>query len=120
MAVWGEKFVAILPGSDIDAACAEAASLRREIMMFDSLPWLADRHITVSIGVAVARMAAYTTRIVATAAWSSVGKLRRENSAYPGRGAEDSATTASVHPWIDRYDELAAVYASAEKAYSAV
>lgn len=50
----GEEFVAVLPGADIDAACAAAESLRQQIMRFDSLPWLATRPMTVSIGVAVA------------------------------------------------------------------
>jgi diguanylate cyclase (GGDEF)-like protein len=51
----GEEFVAVLPGADIDAACAVAESLRKQVMALDSLPWLADRQITVSIGVAVAQ-----------------------------------------------------------------
>jgi len=50
----GEEFVAMLPGADIDAAIATAESLRKQVMALDSLPWLAERRITVSIGVAVA------------------------------------------------------------------
>ena len=50
----GEEFVAVLPGADIDAACLVAESLRRQVMALDALPWLAERRITVSIGVAVA------------------------------------------------------------------
>lgn len=50
----GEEFVVVLPGADIDAACSAAESLRRQIMTFDALAWLAARPMTVSIGVAVA------------------------------------------------------------------
>ena len=50
----GEEFVAVLPAADIDAACSVAEALRKQVMALDSLPWLADRPITVSIGVAVA------------------------------------------------------------------
>lgn len=51
----GEEFVAVMPGADIEMACAIAETLRQQVMSLDSLPWLNERPMTVSIGVAVAR-----------------------------------------------------------------
>jgi diguanylate cyclase (GGDEF)-like protein len=53
----GEEFIAMLPGADIDAAILTAELLRKQVMALDSLPWLAERRITVSIGVSVAHAA---------------------------------------------------------------
>ena len=50
----GEEFVAVVPGADIERACAVAESLRQQVMSLNSLPWLTERPMTVSIGVAVA------------------------------------------------------------------
>jgi diguanylate cyclase (GGDEF)-like protein len=50
----GEEFVAMLPGADIDAAIVVAETLRRQVMALDSRPWLPERPMTVSIGIAVA------------------------------------------------------------------
>jgi diguanylate cyclase (GGDEF)-like protein len=50
----GEEFVAMLPGADIDAAIVVAENLRRQVMALDSRPWLPERPMTVSIGIAVA------------------------------------------------------------------
>lgn len=47
----GEEFIAVLPASDTAQACEVAESIRTQIMAIDSLPWLKDRKITVSIGV---------------------------------------------------------------------
>jgi diguanylate cyclase (GGDEF)-like protein len=54
----GEEFVAVLPSMGDEAACDIAETIRRQVMAIDSLSWLGERRITVSIGV--------TTRAEAT------------------------------------------------------
>jgi diguanylate cyclase (GGDEF)-like protein len=47
----GEEFVVVLPETALEAATATAERIREEVMRIDSRRWLADRRITVSIGV---------------------------------------------------------------------
>ncbi len=47
----GEEFVAVLPSTDNEAACDIAETIRQRVMAIDSLSWLGERRITVSIGV---------------------------------------------------------------------
>lgn len=47
----GEEFIAVLPGCDTAQACEIAEAIRTQVMAIDSLPWLQDRKITVSVGV---------------------------------------------------------------------
>jgi diguanylate cyclase (GGDEF)-like protein len=50
----GEEFIAILPATDGERALTMAERLRMQVMAIDSLPWLVERRITVSVGVSVA------------------------------------------------------------------
>ena len=47
----GEEFAAVLPGTDNTTACDIAERIRCRVMSIDSLSWLGERRITVSIGV---------------------------------------------------------------------
>lgn len=47
----GEEFVAVLPGTSGADAAEAAEALRRQVMAIDSLSWIGERRITVSIGV---------------------------------------------------------------------
>jgi diguanylate cyclase (GGDEF)-like protein len=47
----GEEFVVVLPGVDLAQACEMAERIRSGVMSIDTQRWLADRKITVSIGV---------------------------------------------------------------------
>ena len=47
----GEEFVGILPQADIQQAIDVAEHVRKEVIRIDALCWMADRPITVSIGV---------------------------------------------------------------------
>ena len=57
----GEEFIAVLPDSNCERAVEIAEQVRTAIMQIDSLRWLTDRRITVSIGVAAAEQAAETS-----------------------------------------------------------
>jgi diguanylate cyclase (GGDEF)-like protein len=50
----GEEFIAVLPDTHCDAAVEVAERVRLAIMEIDSLGWLVDRRITVSVGVSTA------------------------------------------------------------------
>ena len=56
----GEEFIAILPETDGERAVEIAERLRAEVMRIDTLPWLVERRITISIGVATTQDAAET------------------------------------------------------------
>jgi diguanylate cyclase (GGDEF)-like protein len=58
----GEEFIAILPDADCDRALQIAEELRSQVMNIDSLPWLAQHRITVSIGVSTTATDAPETR----------------------------------------------------------
>lgn len=47
----GEEFIAVLPDTQSSRACEVAEKIRSDVMHIDSLAWLKDRRITVSIGV---------------------------------------------------------------------
>jgi diguanylate cyclase (GGDEF)-like protein len=49
----GEEFVVVLPDTSIEAATAIAERVREDVMRIDTRRWLADRKITVSVGVTV-------------------------------------------------------------------
>jgi diguanylate cyclase (GGDEF)-like protein len=49
----GEEFVVVLPDTAMEAATATAERIREDVMRIDTRRWLADRKITVSIGVTV-------------------------------------------------------------------
>ena len=49
----GEEFVVVLPDTGVDDAAVIAERIREEVMRIDTRRWLADRKITVSIGVTV-------------------------------------------------------------------
>jgi diguanylate cyclase (GGDEF)-like protein len=51
----GEEFVVTVPGADMAAALRLAERCREQVMTIDSRRWLADRRITVSIGLTVSR-----------------------------------------------------------------
>jgi diguanylate cyclase (GGDEF)-like protein len=51
----GEEFVVVLPGADFDKAYRLAERFREAVMGIDTERWLADRRITVSIGLTMAR-----------------------------------------------------------------
>ncbi len=51
----GEEFVIVLPDTDVDAAKQLAESIRASVMTIDTRRWLADRRLTVSIGVTVSK-----------------------------------------------------------------
>ncbi len=46
----GEEFVVVIPGADFDKAYRLAERFREGVMSIDTRRWLADRRITVSIG----------------------------------------------------------------------
>jgi diguanylate cyclase (GGDEF)-like protein len=50
----GEEFALVLPNSTIDEALATAEALRQRVHALDLARWLADRRITVSIGITTA------------------------------------------------------------------
>jgi len=49
----GEEFVAVLPDTSLQRAGEIAESVRAQVMAIDTRRWLADRRITVSVGVTV-------------------------------------------------------------------
>jgi diguanylate cyclase (GGDEF)-like protein len=51
----GEEFVVVLPQADVDAAQQLAERFREEVSLLDTRRWLADRRITVSIGLTVSK-----------------------------------------------------------------
>jgi diguanylate cyclase (GGDEF)-like protein len=57
----GEEFVVVLPGADQQEAQRIANEFREEVMTIDTRRWLADRRITVSIGLTTARASGDTS-----------------------------------------------------------
>jgi diguanylate cyclase (GGDEF)-like protein len=51
----GEEFAVVLPDSDADAAARLAERFRQSVMTIDTRRWLADRRLTVSIGMTVSK-----------------------------------------------------------------
>lgn len=51
----GEEFVVVLPGADFEMAYRLAERFREAVMGIDTRRWLADRRITVSIGLTLSR-----------------------------------------------------------------
>jgi diguanylate cyclase (GGDEF)-like protein len=51
----GEEFVVVVPGADFDKAYRLAERFRESVMSIDTRRWLADRRITVSIGLTLSR-----------------------------------------------------------------
>lgn len=51
----GEEFVVVIPGADFDKAYRLAERFRESVMSIDTQRWLADRRITVSIGLTMAK-----------------------------------------------------------------
>ncbi|HEY0942093.1 MAG TPA: tetratricopeptide repeat-containing diguanylate cyclase [Steroidobacter sp.] len=51
----GEEFVVVIPGADFDKAYRLAERFREGVMSIDTRRWLADRRITVSIGLTMSK-----------------------------------------------------------------
>jgi diguanylate cyclase (GGDEF)-like protein len=56
----GEEFVVVVPDADLEAAQRLAERFREQVMKIDTSRWLADRRLTVSIGLTLANLAADT------------------------------------------------------------
>jgi diguanylate cyclase (GGDEF)-like protein len=56
----GEEFVVVVPDSDADAGRQIAERFRESVMTIDTRRWLADRRLTVSIGLTVSKLAGDT------------------------------------------------------------
>jgi diguanylate cyclase (GGDEF)-like protein len=56
----GEEFVVVVPDSDVEAGRQLAERFRESVMTIDTRRWLADRRLTVSIGLTVSRLAGDT------------------------------------------------------------
>jgi diguanylate cyclase (GGDEF)-like protein len=56
----GEEFVVVVPDADLEAAQRLAERFREQVMKIDTSRWLADRRLTVSIGLTLANRAADT------------------------------------------------------------
>jgi diguanylate cyclase (GGDEF)-like protein len=73
----GEEFIAILPDADGSRAMELAELLRTSVMTIDSLSWLVQRRITVSIGVAIADRAVETSGSMLQRADSALYEAKR-------------------------------------------
>lgn len=56
----GEEFVVVVPDADLQAAQRLAERFREQVTKIDTRRWLADRYLTVSIGLTLANLAADT------------------------------------------------------------
>lgn len=56
----GEEFAVVVPNSDVEAGCQLAERFRQGVMTIDTRRWLADRRLTVSIGMTVSKPAGDT------------------------------------------------------------
>jgi diguanylate cyclase (GGDEF)-like protein len=56
----GEEFAVVVPDSDLEAGRELAERLRKSVMTIDTRRWLADRRLTVSIGMTVSKLAGDT------------------------------------------------------------
>lgn len=56
----GEEFAVVIPESDVEAARQLAERFRESVMTIDTRRWLADRRLTVSIGLTVSKLAGDT------------------------------------------------------------
>jgi diguanylate cyclase (GGDEF)-like protein len=56
----GEEFVVVVPDSDVETGRQLAERFRESVMTIDTRRWLADRRLTVSVGMTVSRLAGDT------------------------------------------------------------
>jgi diguanylate cyclase (GGDEF)-like protein len=73
----GEEFIAILPDTNGETAVEAAERVRLGIMQIDSLGWLVDRRITVSVGVSTAYGAVESSSTVLQRADAALYEAKR-------------------------------------------
>jgi diguanylate cyclase (GGDEF)-like protein len=73
----GEEFIAVLPGCELTQAVEVAEQIRTAVMSIDSLHWLADRRITVSIGVTVCTQAGESSSLMLQRADAALYEAKR-------------------------------------------
>jgi diguanylate cyclase (GGDEF)-like protein len=73
----GEEFVVVLPGADFDKANRLAERFREGVMSIDTRRWLADRRITVSIGLTMAKVTGDTPSTMLQRADSALYDAKR-------------------------------------------
>ncbi len=99
----GEEFVVVLPGVDQEEAQRVANEFREEVMTIDTRRWTADRRITVSIGLTIARASGDTSSSMLHRADAALYEAKRagRNCVRMQPPSSESVAASGVTPAAD-------------------
>src|SRR6185436_18988434 len=102
----GEEFAVVVPDSDAEAARQLAERFRESVMSIDTRRWLADRRLTVSIGVTVSRAAGDTPSHMLQRADAALYEAKRSGrncvkQQLPAQEPSAAETPSSARPGIE-------------------
>jgi diguanylate cyclase (GGDEF)-like protein len=102
----GEEFAVVVPDSDAEAARQLAERFRESVMSIDTRRWLADRRLTVSIGVTVSRAAGDTPSHMLQRADAALYEAKRSGrncvkQQLPAQEPSAAESPSSARPGIE-------------------